>query len=465
MNELNDILRLISQGDYAEAINLLKKLQKKAESLDDLILLANVHNGRAALCIRQGKLQDAQKHYERALELATDEKNKSALAFAKNGLGRIEWRRGRFNQALRWYQEALVLRLDLGDTAGVASTVGNIGLIYASKSNYDKAAEFYQQAVDAYEEIGKLDDLALTLNNFAYVEAQRGRTASAQQKAERSLELCQKHGFQSILSHVLDTRAKVAMILGDNQQAASLQERAITLQEDLGSIPQVEMLMNYLEILLRNQNFHEAEKILEKAEVLAQENRSKLETAQTLLGRAECLLVRSEVCGETNLIPQTERRYQMALELASSQSFHLVEIGARLGLARIFLRRGDLLGANEEFSYCVASAQARGAIPVLVDVLQLVGLGHAAQDSFSEGRKVLNEALDLAKAHGLEAQSKSCSINLEKITYAESLSTSLTQLDQGFKSGVISTEKGIEDDLQEFLNQLFVLTRLAFFSS
>jgi tetratricopeptide (TPR) repeat protein len=162
-------------------------------------ILDAIHGLGCLYYMDQGKLADAEKMYERALqgkEEVFGPNHPSTLATINN-LGLLYTDLGKLPEAERLLERALQGCDALGyQHESTISTVGNLGLFYGDQGNLAEAEKMFDRALKGYEEaLGPKHTSTLnTMNNLGLLYINQGNLAEAERLLERALQ-----GFEEAL--------------------------------------------------------------------------------------------------------------------------------------------------------------------------------------------------------------------------------------------------------------------------
>ncbi|KAN0072988.1 HET domain containing protein [Elaphomyces granulatus] len=184
------------QGKLDEAEKMYQRaLQgyEKALGPDHTSTLLTVNN-LGLLYADQGKLDEAEKMYQRALqgyEKALGPDHTSTL-HTVNNLGNLYADQGKLDEAETMYQRALQgYEKALGpDHTSTLRTVNNLGLLYADLGKLDEAEKMYQRALQGYEKALGPDHTSTldTVNNLGLLYADQGKLDEAEMMYQRALQ-------------------------------------------------------------------------------------------------------------------------------------------------------------------------------------------------------------------------------------------------------------------------------------
>ena len=221
-----------ADGHYARALAIRESLLGH-----DHPLVAAVANGIGALRWQQGRLDEAEAAYGRALHIderaATDS---AGIARALMGLGVVSWQRSRFAPAETLMKRSIAVQEQhLGpDDPAVAKSLNNLGGVYWSMERYADALAIYEHARKILERT--LDpshpDLASMYNNIAETYWKLGRFADAESLFHRSLAMYEKRlaPGNPTLAVTLHSMAGLLRDEGKSAEAEAAYHRALEIR-------------------------------------------------------------------------------------------------------------------------------------------------------------------------------------------------------------------------------------------
>jgi tetratricopeptide (TPR) repeat protein len=152
---------LIERNREIAAVAYLRGDIDKAEQAVDEILGAlpddtDALNRKGRIHRLRGELEDAEAAYQRALEIAQQQADKSAEAVALGNLGIVYGTRGDLDRAEEMFNKLLEIDSKFGYLEGMASDYGNLGNVYATRGDLGKARELWTTARDLFQRLGAL---------------------------------------------------------------------------------------------------------------------------------------------------------------------------------------------------------------------------------------------------------------------------------------------------------------------
>ncbi|KAJ5365664.1 Disease resistance protein [Penicillium concentricum] len=229
------------QGRFQEAEAMYERAlegYEKAWGREHMSTLDTVNN-LGTIYENQGRLQEAEAMYERALEgceKAWGREHTSTLGTVSN-LGILYKEQGRLQEAEAMYERALegCEKAWGREHTSTLGTVSNLGILYKEQGRLQEAEAMYERALKGYEKAwGREHTSTLdTVSNLGILYKEQGRLQEAEAMYERALEGCEKawgREHTSTLGAVNNLGALYA-IQGRLQEAEAMYERALEGKE------------------------------------------------------------------------------------------------------------------------------------------------------------------------------------------------------------------------------------------
>lgn len=235
-----------SRGDLTSAETLITRAIDLARQQGDMSALASAYSNRGTVLAGMGKLDEALSAYDRAISLfETLGHGNRSKAVTLNQLAQVYSASGRPEAAVQLYRNALSIFEMLGEPASEAVTMSNLASAYAALGRYDEAEAFYRKAISIQDSLGDWRS-AKTLNNlgsvyFALHDLGKAQNAFQESVSKMTQVLGENH------PDALRAKVNLAQILaanGKDAEARSMFQAALTaLRATLGSNhPLVEQL-------------------------------------------------------------------------------------------------------------------------------------------------------------------------------------------------------------------------------
>lgn len=221
-------------GDLGKGISLAESALEHFHSRADSDGRMRVMNLLGAIAFEHGRLDEAQRCFDGALELARTLDDTRMAANASNNLASVAHLQSRPDLALSLYRSALLEYQRLGDRRGTAQTYHNLGLAFREQEAWNDAEAAALQAVRHAEEVGDAALLSLAVTGRAESHIDRGELDLARQELLRAERLAIGTDEEVSLAEVRRLQALLALKSGNYQAAVDLALAARALADKYG---------------------------------------------------------------------------------------------------------------------------------------------------------------------------------------------------------------------------------------
>jgi tetratricopeptide (TPR) repeat protein len=175
-----------------------------------------------AIAFEHGRLEEAQRCFGDALDLARTLDDTRMAAHASNNLASVAHLRGQPDLALSLYRSALLAYQRLGDRRGTAQTYHNLSLAFRQQEAWEDAEDAALQSVRHAEQVGDNGLLSLAVTGRAETHINRGELDLARQELLRAEKLAVQADDEVGLAEVRRLAALLALKQGNHNDAADL---------------------------------------------------------------------------------------------------------------------------------------------------------------------------------------------------------------------------------------------------
>ncbi|MEM7165960.1 MAG: tetratricopeptide repeat protein [Planctomycetota bacterium] len=270
---LDALLHNARQGHNAAGMSVLDQLREVRTNCEDLPMSTRVEYHRyAALLLAQlgvAKLEEAVKHMERALELATESQKEEERCRCLVKLGEFEIRRSRLTAAEEYLNAAFAILPEASQTAYAArNTLGvlrvhqgrreeareifealledkatsseephlrqNLGKVNYFLRRFDDAEKYFRQAIEIARKLDNPILLTVASVGVSNTNFMRGDFQSARDDYEAALEVYRTRQNRPGLAQCYSNLARAESLLGHIDEALRAQRRAIEISEEVG---------------------------------------------------------------------------------------------------------------------------------------------------------------------------------------------------------------------------------------
>ena len=183
----------------------------------------------AGVCLDLGRMADAMKYSQLALDLSRKRRDRRGEAAALNALGDVNMFTGRSRESLGQYREALAISERLLDRRGEAQALLNLGYTYGDLAEVPDAQHSYEAALILWRALGDARGQALTLTGLGQLGAVAGDNQQALGRYRDAKALFELSGDRVGLASTLNGLGMVHFRLGEADASIAYLRRAVDL--------------------------------------------------------------------------------------------------------------------------------------------------------------------------------------------------------------------------------------------
>jgi putative hydrolase of the HAD superfamily len=177
------------ENRYLEAQTLYENGTKLAEHIKpyNTELIAAGHHLIGCTLYHQGRFQDAETEFLRAVSLIDKDKALHLAARIKRRLGSVALGLGRFDEAENTFYSVANLVDQLGRPRDAARIARHLGVLNLLRDDLSQAEEFLQRALSSFKELKAQRGIGYTLHALAVLRRKQGRLTEAKDLCQQSL--------------------------------------------------------------------------------------------------------------------------------------------------------------------------------------------------------------------------------------------------------------------------------------
>ncbi|WP_433301582.1 ATP-binding protein [Actinoplanes sp. CA-030573] len=182
-------------GRPAEAAAQAREALLLFDGIGDRCGEADVHLDLSMLAEREGHLEEALAHAERALAATRSGKSPAPepvelrMARALNTVGWFRALLGDHAAALKFCGEALAINTRRGDHENIAFTLDSLGYAHQHLRHHEQAVDCYRRAIEIFRRLGHASMTADALERLGDTHHEAGRPGAAREAWSRALEI------------------------------------------------------------------------------------------------------------------------------------------------------------------------------------------------------------------------------------------------------------------------------------
>jgi CHAT domain-containing protein/tetratricopeptide (TPR) repeat protein len=311
---------------HRSILSFCQNIGHKSCQANETLSLGETYRLMGDLDAALSSLADAKKQFD-ALG------NQPAVLDILTKMGSVYVEEGDLAEAYQIYDGALQLAVKSGRRLNEAYLRRSIGDLYEISGDYFKAIDLQRKSVRIFQELRLQHPAGAGIGNIGSIYASLGDNASALQNYRRSLYSARQHSDPGEEQNNLTRLGALYLKMGEPKAALPYLQRAIILADTANYIPFRALTLLTLGSTYRTlKEFDEAGSHLETALTLARQIQSAQTQAEALVELGWCGL-------DTHRLQIAETRFTEAFELAERTGSPEFVIGARSGLAEVYIRR------------------------------------------------------------------------------------------------------------------------------
>lgn len=219
---------LIIQGDeYLESLNY-----RKSDVLQWLV--GKYYNGKGNYYWDIGNLNEANKFYNKSLEISTVIENEIEIARSLNNLGNINYRKGNYELALQNYEMNLEIKRQSCSSIDVSPALSNIGAVYLDMGRLKDALSYFQESLDSINrnEKSDLSAIAFRYSNIGYIHGLVGNLSDALSYFENAILIYKEIDNEYLRARTTGYLGHTLYSLNCQEEAENNLERSLTILEE-----------------------------------------------------------------------------------------------------------------------------------------------------------------------------------------------------------------------------------------
>ena len=218
-------------GHYRLAVEMHERLSARLTRPYWQMATANALGTSYATLGQTGR---AVEHYQQALAIARQTRDRSIESSALGNLGNSYSTLGQITRAIEHYQQALAIARETGDRGIEGSALGSLGNSHADLGQTRRAIERYQQALAIARETGYRSSEGLWLGGLGGCYADLGQTGRAIEHYQQALAIARETGYRSSEGLWLGGLGGCYADLGQTGRAIEHYQQALAIAREIG---------------------------------------------------------------------------------------------------------------------------------------------------------------------------------------------------------------------------------------
>lgn len=238
-----DLARLLRErNSFDEAWQLLDEVEQVPDAALRDRERPGWANARGNICWRQGKTDEAELWYRKALELHRARGNRLDEGVVVLNLGNIWNDRHQPERALKHYLMGAEILRETGYLPGYALAMGLCGNACLALHRDMEGLAYFRTSAELYSRTGALSDQSMQEANVGVALSATGDEVGAEAQFVKAEQLAARAGASRWIASHRSRRAGSALAQGRFEEAAGLFDSAIAATRSLGEKPNMRIL-------------------------------------------------------------------------------------------------------------------------------------------------------------------------------------------------------------------------------
>ncbi|HEY62406.1 MAG TPA: tetratricopeptide repeat protein [Anaerolineae bacterium] len=391
-------LAFYSTGKLDEALRIIDEAIEIAEQENDKTSLASYLGKRGVILFESDDFIKAQECFLRVLDFAEEIGNNAYKCDALGNLGLILASTGDPAGSMEKLNEALSVARQMGDSSRELTQLGNVGHTYLQVANIEDAIKTYTLAVQIAKKIGDRKSEAGYLNNLGVLYNNISQYDSLIKVFEQVLKISTEVDDKKLESNALQYLTKGCFAKGDTALAIQYARRALELMNELETPADPSPIKDILiTCLIKEERFSDALDEIKKELDNVRFEKNK-ERELVLLGQF------ADTFYQIGELDKSLDAYQLALNLSVRLQRKILEgrLAGRLGA--IYADLGERERSNQYIDRAIQVAEKEKDLQTLAEQYFLRALNYKETGQTNEAINDCHKSIGIFNKIGLIAQ-------------------------------------------------------------
>jgi tetratricopeptide (TPR) repeat protein len=224
-----------NRGDYAEAEREYQRALDINERIGDEAGISSSHHNLGVIANLRGDYSEAERQIRFSLDIDERIGDEAGKAISYSELGALAQLRGDYAEAEREFRRAIDIHEGIGDQAALAGGYHNLGILAYERGDYAEAEREYRRALDINERIGNQAGVAAAYHQLGQLARRLDDYAEAEREYRRALDINDRIGNQAGMAASYHDLGILAQLRGDYPEAEREFRRALDINERIGN--------------------------------------------------------------------------------------------------------------------------------------------------------------------------------------------------------------------------------------
>lgn len=348
------------------------------------------------------KLPNAQKCYERALQIFCDIGDRAGEANCIQGLGDVNTQRWELTEARERYEQALAIYRAIGDRRGEANCIHALGDVHNHLSELHMARRLFQEALTIYRAIGDRRGEANCIKSLSEVHFRLSELSEARRRYEEALPVFRTIGDRAGEANCIQGLGDIHLQYSELSEARKRFEEALSIFRTIGSPRGSAKCTQALgDVHIQLSQWSQARGRYEEALAIHR-------SIGSLQGEANCICALGDVHYYQSELPEARKRYEQALPIYRINGDRRGEADCIRSLGSIYNQLSDLAETRGCFEEALSIYRALKAPRGEANCIQGLGDVYAQLYELPKARECYEKALTIYRSVDVPRETANC---------------------------------------------------------
>ncbi|PKG44275.1 tetratricopeptide repeat-containing sensor histidine kinase [Psychroflexus sp. MES1-P1E] len=322
-------------GNQAESINKIEKAIQLFEEIEDNLELAKAYQNYGVLSKDQGDSKKALEKFRLSITYYQKANNQQGVIENLINSGNVYQGLGDFDQALEAFAKAKKFNIKLNNLDSRARIFSGEGLMAEKKGDFDEAIQKLTESLSLFKQLKNEKLICGMYNNLANISRKQGKYLESITYFENALTSAEKMNNPRLQGIILNNLANTYLNINDDDKAASLYKRAVSIIKDIDKITYASLLINLSLIQTKQKKYEVALKSLDSSLNIFRELGSKSYIVNNLFNIAHNHF-------KLNNLPKAKAFYVESRSIAEELEDQYSSLFIYNGLGEVYLKENKL---------------------------------------------------------------------------------------------------------------------------
>ena len=218
-------------GDDSKAIDFYLQSQVVSEEINDQLRIGTIYNNIGSIYVnKEATVNKALEYFFLALSIFKKIDYSDGVAIATLNIGNIYQNKKMYDSAIHYFQISFKI---YDGTSDAAFPLTHLGQIYAQKGNFEKAHQYHNQSIEIANRLNAKSELTQSILGLAQTQLKQEKIYEAIQNYNKALRMAKEINAKNEIKAAYEALAESYAKLGDFKNAYSSSILFIGIKDSL----------------------------------------------------------------------------------------------------------------------------------------------------------------------------------------------------------------------------------------